>query len=207
MPTTRTITVYQLEELDDTAKDRAYQHWLDWYPYLMAPENQDTLTAFCELFPVKIDHWEYDAYTYSIHCTVLSDYPHEAVPDLRGWRLATYIWNNYGDRLYTGKYYFTHRWGANGEYTAKSRRSKVIMEHSCVLTGYCRDEDILEPVYAFLQHPDGTTLSELMQQCCIAWVKACSDDCAASTSEAAFAEFCDDNGITFDATGRVVEDQ
>lgn len=198
MPTTKTITVYKFEELSDKAKDRAYTRWLDGDPYGWHAENRQTMEAFENLFPIWV-RWEYDTCNYSTHCTFQGD---EAVGALRGWRLATYIWNNYSDDLWEGKYYSKSRY-VNGKYEYKSRRSRVILEHSCVLTGYCLDEDILEPIYKFLDKPsDNITFEELLQQCCDSWGKACMEGFAADTTMEAFAEFCEANELTFDASGR-----
>jgi hypothetical protein len=200
MPMTKTITVYTLHELSAAARDRAYTRWLETYLYGWAADDAATLEAFCSVFPVKVTHWEYDAFSYDIRCRLKEDYLHENVPGLSGWRLATYIWNNYGNALFRGKYYARDR-RENGRYVCVHRRSKVILEASCVLTGYCRDEDILEPVYRFLQRPDSTTFAELMRRCCEAWGQACMVAYEADTSKDTFVEMCDANGWLFTEDG------
>ena len=200
MPTTKTITIYKFEELDQKAKNRAYERWLENDPYGWADEDRKTLKAFCEVFPVKVTDWSYDACSYHIRCRMNYDYLPEAVPTLSGWRLATYIWNNYGDELWKGKYYGKGRY-ENGKYIHKFRHSKVILGNCCVLTGYCIDEDILEPVYDFLKRPDNTTFEDLMQRCCEAWAKACSNSMEADTTMEAFAEFCEANDMMFTVNG------
>jgi len=80
---------------------------------------------------------------------------------LQGLRLQKYLWNNFNTELFKGKYYslwskkdvsFKHY--KDGYPVLKSRHSKVLKENSCVLTGMCYDEDILQPIYDFLQKRD-----------------------------------------------------
>ncbi len=201
MPETRTIQVYKVTELSEKAKDHAFYRWLEYDSYSWQDENRDTLDSFCKLFPVKVAHWEYDDLHYSIRCE-LSDYCYAPV-SMSGWRLATYIWNNYGHVLFPGKYYSKGRY-VDGKYQYKSRTSKIILNpRNCCLTGFCRDEDMLDPVYDFLQKPDGTTFEELMKACCEAWGRACMQDMEASTTMEAFEEFCETNDMLFDVSGRL----
>ena len=53
----------------------------------------------------------------------------------------------------------SERWG-NYYYSA------ITFENSCVLTGMCYDDDILNPIYKFIQHPNNsTTFEELLNEC------------------------------------------
>ena len=198
MPETRTIQVYKVSELRNDAKDSAYYRWLENEPYGWESDNRKTLDEFVKVFPVKVTHWEYSDSSYSIRSELTTD---DVPATMSRWRLATYIWNNYGPTLFPGKYYSKGRY-VGGKYQYKSRRSKIILQpQNCCLTGFCRDEDILDPVYDFLKRPDSTTFEQLMRDCCKAWAKACSDDMEASTTMEVFEEYCEDNDMRFEANG------
>ena len=188
----RTIKVYSVTELSDRARERAFDNWLQVFDYPWGSENSSTLKAFSDIFPVRVHDWSYDAYTHSVSFDM--ECVEEAIINLSGVRLATYIWNNYGSDLFRGKYY------SNGR---KHRRSRIIMDTSCVLTGYYLDEDILAPVYTFLRRPDGRSFRDLMEDCLDAWGKACSADYEDQTSERVFIEDCEANEWEFDEDGRM----
>lgn len=77
---------------------------------------------------------------------------------LTGVRLRTWLINNWGGWLYTGKYYslwsktevsFEHY--KEGHPVLKSRRSKCTFSKDGVLTGVYYDNDLLEPFYSFIE--------------------------------------------------------
>ena len=85
----------------------------------------------------------------------------DAILELKGFRLQKYIWNNYKNELVKGKYYSiwskkekSYKHYKDGYPVLKNRYSKILKENSCVLTGVCYDDDILQPIYDFLQKRD-----------------------------------------------------
>lgn len=50
------------------------------------------------------------------------------------------------------------------------------LKTDCPFTGFCADEDILQPLREFLERPTKTTLQELIGDCLYSWLKAyCAD--------------------------------
>ncbi len=91
----------------------------------------------------------------------------------------------------------------NGNFK-KQRKSRVFTDNSCVLTGYCADEDILKPIYDFLKSPDkDTTLYDLMDKCLDNFFKSCRDDMEYQCSEECFKESCVANDYEFYENGRI----
>lgn len=188
---TRTYEAYNFHELTRVAQAKAYNHWLEYDDYKCDEENRATLYAFERIFNVKADKWSYDRYTYIYRFT---SYYSEEENNLKGTRLLKYIVNNYWHDLYIPKTI----WGHN--YKTK-RESRVFVTNDCVLTGYCMDYEILQPIYDFLKVPDNITLYELMDKCLNGFFKACRDDMKYQLSEEAFAESCEANDCEFLSDG------
>lgn len=169
------VKTYQFSELSDDAKQHAYEWMLNagWGQNAYYNENINSLKEFADIFPIKLNGREWTNFEF---------YANGDIESLSGQRLANYIWNNYRYSLYKGKYYSTkmkpcpvtkeHPAGL----TYKYRHSKIMLEHSCVLTGFHMDDEILDPIYNFLDKPDNTTFIELMQECIDAWQKAVKED-------------------------------
>ena len=168
-----TMKVYSVEELSERALERAYYDWCSNSDYPWGEENVKTLLEFERIFPVKVTDWQYGGcYKYvRFHMTC-----EDEVAELEGFRLAKYIWNNYKNYIYEGKYYSKGKY-VDGKYQYVSRRSKINLEKSCPLTGYYLDYDILKPIWGFLDSPrPNITFRDLMEECLEKWVKACEDD-------------------------------
>lgn len=195
---TKTINVYSYAELSDKAKERAWLDSLQHFEYAWADDNAASLKGFENTFPLKIKHWEYGGRGEGVNFEMTCD---DAVTLLTGQRLATYIWNNFRNDIYKGKFYSTSGNYVDGKYSYKSRHSKIILESSCPFTGYCMDDALLDEVFAFMEKPDSRNFEELMGDCFEAWVKACNDDADYQSSQPAFAESCEANEYEFDESG------
>jgi len=169
-----TMKVYSVEELSEEALIKAYQDWCynSYYPW--GGDNEKTMREFERIFPVKVTEWEYGGGGYKyvrFHMTC-----EDEVAELKGLRLAKYIWNNYRHRIYKGKYYSKGKF-IDGKYQYVSRRSKIILEKDYNLTGYYIDYDILKPIWDFLDNPrQHITFWDLMGKCLEEWVRACDND-------------------------------
>ncbi|MFI3315920.1 MAG: hypothetical protein R3Y04_09720 [Rikenellaceae bacterium] len=162
---TREYQIYNINELSTASQDKAHQEWLVSKEYTYSDYNRATLSAFETAFNVKATNWSYDSYSYSYRFTTELS---ADIEELSGTRLATYIINNYWDTIFKCKSYWM-----NG----KSRKSKVFYEVDCVLTGYCADCSILEPIYRFLEQPnEHTTYKGLINKCLDNFFKFCRDD-------------------------------
>lgn len=194
---TKTITTYSIKELSEEARDHAYYDWIEGHEYPWAKENQDTLEAFAKIFPVNIRDWSYggrgEGVTFDMTCD-------DNIAGLSGLRLATYIQNNYGYRIFTPKFI--------GSLTRKKFTpvySKITREASCPLTGYIADHYILDPIYDFLQKPDNvTTFKELIHYSLDSWIKRCNEDSEATSSMEFFEEEAEANEWEYDENGRII---
>lgn len=158
------IKVYQFDELSEEAKEKAIEHYREQNydsGYWFLDEANATLKKFCDLFNIDWSRFDYEEMYRSEYSFNMED----QILELEGWRLATYIWNNYRSDIFKGKYY-GHLSGKypDGRRIAKSkahpigkrhvkRYSKILLEASCPFTGVCYDDDILRPMYEFLDNP------------------------------------------------------
>jgi len=192
---TKTYDIFQLAELSAAARRTAYDEWLKGFDYSYSSVNQNTLDAFERTFNIKVYDWFYDIYKYSYRFT--SHYSGEE-ENLKGIRLLKYIVNNYWHILFKPRTYYLK---SNHK---KQRKSRIFMDDSCVLTGYCADEDILKPIYDFLKTPDThTSLYDLMDKCLDSFFKSCRDDMEYQCSEANFEESCVANDYEFLENGEM----
>lgn len=204
MRTVRT-KVYKFNELSDEAKQYAIEKRRENQEYFWGGENRNTLEAFERVFPVNITDWSYGGRGEGVSFTFTES---DEVEELTGHRLATYIWNNHFHDLFKRKWY-SKSWDAKKRVLDPSkgkteRYSKIIFEHSCVLTGYCIDEDILKPIYDFLKKPDNNTnFRDLLESCFDAWVKACNEDIEYQNSDEYIAEELESNDFEFTKEGRI----
>lgn len=174
------VNVYNINELSEKAKQKAYLSWCSTIDYPWSNENENTLYAFENIFPIKVTHWEYDEARGYIKFRFTDD---DTIANLSGIRLMKYLYNNYFNHLYKGRYYSLWRKKENStghKCPPKliSRYSKIILDNCCPLTGYCVDDAILEPIYEFLKRPYDITFEGLMKKCLDSWITACVEDYA-----------------------------
>ena len=173
----RTYTLFDIEELEETARQKAYTDWLaKGNDYLYASENCNTLEAFCNLFRIVCTNYRYDSCTYYYRFYTEQE---EDMEGLSGIRLRTFICNNFHYGLYYPKTYWTKD-------LKKKRNSRISLISSCPLTGFVMDDIMLQPLMEFLQHPDNRNFKELMRDCLEAFFCSCRDDCEYCESEEYF---------------------
>jgi hypothetical protein len=168
MKTIRT-KVYSFSELSEEAKEKAVSQYRnkDYDYQFYYNEIIDSVKKVVDLFNLKTGREWTDIRTSDID---------DNICNLSGVRLYKYIINNYGNCLFKPQYLkcidravkykafiCKINKGQNGEYTMLY--SKYKKDNSCVLTGVCYDDDILEPVYSFLARPDKSmTFEELINE-------------------------------------------
>jgi RecG-like helicase len=172
------VKLYKFEELSEEAKEKAIEKWRSSETeYHHGEEYRDTLKEFEKSFPVKVTDWEISPWSYSyVKFDFTSD---EDIGELSGIRLMKYLWNNHRRDLYKGKWYQVHSREKISHPRIRSEklkdgyhnsyRSAITLTNSCVLTGWCVDEDILEPIYKFLESPDNRTFESLLEECLESW--------------------------------------
>ena len=206
------IKLYSISELSEDARESAYEEWLQSAEYFWGDENRDTLDAFERIFPVHVKDFGY-GYRTGISWN-MTDLDFEEVLEFTGIRLLKWIINNYWHELFKPKYRksienhtikhrrIKHETLSNGQIHS-TYHSGIFYDNCCILTGYCIDDDILQPLYEFIKNPDGRTLEDLMNDCLHAWVFACNADYEASMTIEFFVDHAKANDYEFTADGKL----
>lgn len=191
-----TKTIYNIDELSESAKEKAYSNWQNISEYPWGNDNMATLTAFEKIFPVEISGWEYGYYKYiKFNMTCENE-----IENLSGVRLMKYIYNNYYNRITNGKCFGK----VDNKYQYKQRLSNIIVDTCCALTGYCIDDYILNPIFDFLKSPsENITFRDLMEDCLESWLCACHADYEHYFSMENFIEECELNHYEFYNDGEI----
>jgi len=168
---TITVNLYSFSELNDEAKKVAIDNYRnnsqdDFYGY----EVTESVKKVIELFNLKTGNYYSD---------IRAGHIDDCILQLAGVRLYKYLVNNYFTDLFKPEYintidghkkwqklyfckYFTAKDGK--QFTQIYSRLKKY-SNDCTLTGTCYDNDILKPIYDFLNKPDkNTTYEDLMQE-------------------------------------------
>lgn len=190
------VKVYQIHELPEKAQKIAFKNYLSKNSVdFWADEYKKTLDVFCDRFNVGLNHIDRAAGFVDLN---LDYYTSEQLA-LTGVRLLKFLWNNFKKDLYKGKYYSTPF--RNGAY--KKRYSKCKLENSCVLTGFCADDDILGHIYAFMAKPvDDVDLEELLQNCVLEFLNSWQEDIDYQSSDEALTEHFNANDYFFTIDGK-----
>lgn len=174
------IKIYKFNELSESAKQKAINDFRDKgiETDFIYSDAENTVNAFCAAFNVKTGRHSW------LECSL--NHIEDNILNLNGLRLRKYILNNFGSSLYKGKYLnsffsetepkiwhplrsykktFSRRENKNGFWI--TYRSRMFFEKSCNLTGVCYDDDIMQPIYNFLELRtfDGTTFEDLIEEC------------------------------------------
>ena len=193
--------VYSFDELSEKAKENAHNEFLNEEHYFWGDDNQKTLDAFCAVFPITAKDWEYGYRNYISGSMPTADSDTEkAYYDFTGIRLLKYIVNNYWHYLFKRKFI--------GSLKNKEKftpiYSRCQCESCCVLTGYCIDDAILQPIYDFLKKPDKTsTFEDILKDCLESWIIACNKDYEDSCSQEYFTEHAEANNYEFTEDGKL----
>lgn len=219
------VTLYQLSELSEKAQERAYNKWLQHGDnYGWHDENRESLEAFAKLFPINVSNWSYGDRDYGVSFS-FTDYHHydiDAVAALSGVRLATWLWNNLNEDIYTPKYYKSfvrhenyphHRNLSRSVTKAGDNAGKIRLTYKsrlfrvggqAALTGVMSDEYLLDPIYKFIARPDASVdMEDLLTDCFGEWVKYCNQDVEYAHSMEAFKESAEANEYEFDENGEM----
>lgn len=205
------VTLYKFSELSEKAKEKAWEHWLgDGWEFSWSSEYEKTLKEFEDRFPIKVTDWEISTCSHSYATMCFTD--DNGLEAISGVRLMAHLYTHHFHDLFKGKYYSvwskTHQnkhWREGGHAPwgdLKSRHSKVMFEPNMgSLSGFCADEDILDPIYEFLKKPYDITYAKLMQECLDSWVEAYQDDMEACSTLEYFSEEANNNDYEFTENG------
>lgn len=214
-----TIQTFEITELSEKAQEKAYYRWLEGHEYFWGDENRKSLEEFAKIFPAKIRNWSYGDRGAGVYWDFTES---DEIEQLSGWRLATYLWNNYRSTIYKPKYLKSFSKDARMKYHPmikqefnKRRNGEEywwitiqsnwrVDTYNCPLTGYYIDNSLLDEIWKFMDKPDNRTFKELLDDCFDQWVKDCEEDYEYSTSMEFFIEECSSQDWSFDENGRMV---
>lgn len=201
------IKLYKFDELSEAAQQKAINNERENLDHqFIYDDAYSTVKEFNLLFDTEEGRNSWlDCRTENIKDEVL---------DLKGFRLQKYIWNNYKNQLFKGKYYSlwskkekSYKHYKEGYPVLKSRRSKVLKDYSCVLTGMCYDNDILSPIYDFLEKRDfancSTNFQELLNGCFYEIKKTIENEIEYRESDEAIKEEIQDQDQDFTENGKI----
>jgi len=187
------ITLYKFNELSSEAQETAINKWRESdTDYFFASDNEASLKAFTEIFPIKVNNWSYDAYSHSESSQYNGEADHQT---LSGPRLMAFIHNNYGNMLYPAKTYRLK--------SGKTRKSRIIKDTEMTMTGYYMDNVLLDPIYDFLKGNVNIDFEDLLESCVYAWGKACQADCYYQQTPEYIKETIEANDYDFTIEGEI----
>ena len=205
------VKLYKFNELSEEVKEKVLNNWRTNDDYWFTEDANKTFERFADLFNIawqNIDYCEPYRNDYKIK---LSD----DVLYLSGSRLCAYIWNNYKNDLFPKKYlksFDGHKKHKNiVNYTAKNTGKKycnyyssIKKDNSCVLTGVCYDDDILSPIYEFLNKPsDRIDFETLLNDCIYSLCASVNAEIEYQSSEEAITETIEANDYDFTEDGKL----
>lgn len=160
------IKLYKFDELSDDAKEKAREWYRDGLEYPWFQELADSLKGFEKSLPIEIKDYSYglEANRSYINYEITDD----NIQDLKGLRLRRWLINNFWNALEKGEFQSTGH---------KSRYSKMTKKVSCPFTGFCMDENLLDPIRDFINRPnDKETFESLIDECFESFINAISKD-------------------------------
>lgn len=209
MRTIRT-KVYKFDELVVDAQQNAIEQYrnnnVEDFDYIWN-DAEKSIIQFVGLFDISIGRNSWLEFE--------SDYDEE-IDNLSGLRLQKWLYNNLYDKLFIKSYIKTF----DGFKKHKNIKNKIAentkkeyctyysswkLDNSCVLTGVCYDDDILEPIYKFLQlrEFDNTTLLDLISECYKNLKKSIDSEIAYNDSDEAIRENLIENDYEFTSNGNL----
>jgi len=192
----KTIAIYQFSELSENVKQKVVENFdtelihTDHIYY----DAQETFKQFNENIAYKLKYMENE--------------------DITGLRLHKWILNNLYDDLFKPKFInsikkiIKHKRLKNNYYkngnVSSFYYSAINVNNCCVLTGVCYDEDILKPMYQFLNKPYDITFRQLINDCKENLEKSLQSELDYLTSEEGIIDHISCNDYIFTENGNIV---
>jgi hypothetical protein len=214
------IQAYQFRELSEEAKQYAINKYRDNNIdfSFMYEEAHESVKKFNEIFDTEEGRNSWlDVRTSMINDNILL---------LTGTRLQTYIWNNYGKKLFKRKYLGGakltetpkkyHRMRNQSQITANcgnkglwraSYYSNIQLDNCCVLTGVCYEDSLLKPIYDFLNTPqkdNSVSFEDLIEDCFRNLKKDIEAEEEAMNTDEYIAEEIENDEIEFNEAGEII---
>lgn len=176
----RTITItkelYKLDELPADIQEKVILHWRENDHFFWGDEWEQSLNGFCKIAPISKVDWQVGVWGYTFASCKVDD---ENIGELSGIRAWKWLANNgfFDEKLIGG---------------------------NCPFTGYCGDEDLLDPIRKAKANPASIgSLEELFNDCLHSWAKAYRADLEYWYSDEAIREDIAINDYEFDREGNL----
>ena len=200
------INLYSFEELSEDEQQIAINEVRNSISTdYIDEEAMESFKRFASIFSIE---WRcVDWSGYRIEYIVKLD---SNILELKGQRLANYIWNNYKKDLYKGKYFslwsktdvsFKHH--KKGFPVLKNRHSNILLDNCCPLTGVCYDDALLQPLFNFIDKPYNIDFETLLSQCITSLCNYVSDEIEYRQSDEGVKEDIASNNYHFTIDGNI----
>ena len=210
---TISIKLYSFDELSEQSKRVAICNYdvirdIDY----IQEESYESYKEFCKIFGIT----EYICNDkFCLNLNSLDD----NILELKGIRLAKWIWNNHKHNLFTGKWYgylsnYTGKVNHNRIFTkilesgkySNAYKSAITLTNECLLTGMFYDQIILKNIYRFLDYDKeyfnaDMNIIELFQNCLNDFNKSVQNEIAYIYSDKHITEYYIMNNTEFYKNG------
>jgi hypothetical protein len=209
---TRTEKIRTIDELTEAEVEVAHQKYLAAGDEMAwDAEWRASLKAFEQATGISVTQWSMQPRLYEIA------FPSE-IQDLpcTGIRLRTWILNHWDWFFTCRKHYNVPKQGDPERKNAARRWHNARLteeESSCPFTGYCGDEDLLDPLRKFLAEgfkadeakaeAQRSTLADLLDDCVSSWLRAYAADDEDQQTLEHFKDMATANGWEFDESGEI----
>lgn len=184
----KTIKIYQFDELSEKAQEKAIQDYIDSErEYSWMDDNIESIKQGLTHFGFSMGNRYRIEYASANRSYVPIEGHDDEVRELSGVRLWKYLTNNHLD--YWCKY---------------EKKRKPLLEGNCPFTGYCVDENFLDPIRNFMKKPTDISFIELMEECVYEGLKAIEVDFDYQNSEEYATEELQNRGSDYFEDGREV---
>ena len=201
-----TISIYQFAELSEDGKETAREWWrsstlengFEWQR-----EWIESIKQGLKSFGAELHDWSIDCLNASQSSVTIINHNDNA-GGLTGFRLRTWLLNNYYSNFFERKPYGNYTKNEKtGKWGYKRRSNVLYIETSCPFTGYFGDENFMGIFREFIKKPDGRTLDELLQDATDATLRGLEQDCKYQLTDEYIDEAIQANGYEFNEDGTI----
>lgn len=182
------IKLYKFSELSESAKQNAIEWYRNGQEFHWSSEWIESLECALKHYDIELKDYSID--WDNINCSdtriefTQDDNYSDGIENIQGVRLWKYLQKNYS--TYFCKY---------------DKKYKQTLDGYCPFTGYCGDENFLDPMRNFIKKPTNITFRELIEDCTHELLKSGCNNWEYQQSEEAIIETIEANEYEFTITG------
>ena len=172
------INIYKFSELSEAAKRKAIEDYFNPRCFHWVDEYFESLRLGLKWFGFDLDNYSIDPIMAESGYYSFSDvFDFDKDEESFGKELLDYLKENYDiEKLLSGE---------------------------CIFTGYCGDEDFIDPIRSFVEKPRNITFIDLMEDCCNSLLSALQKDCEYQLTEEYMEDFFEANNYEFLENGEL----